>query len=145
MTYKKDNRPSTLGAIIKIERKKAGLTQAELGERIGLKESRVSKIENGAPISPEVASFILSKIGSELQLNVVSKKIENPSYIEFLMAAIHHFSKIKGISLDRAYKYLKTFKGLDYLRDYQEIEQTLSYEEITSNLSKVCINNGGGL
>ena len=145
MTYKKDNQPSTLGAIIKIERKKAGLTQAELGERIGLKESRVSKIENGAPISPEVASFILSKIGSELQLNVVSKKIENSSDIEFLVAAIHHFSKIKGISLDRSYRYLKTFKGLDFLKEYQEIEQTLSYEEITSNLSKVCINNGGGL
>ena len=143
MTYKKES--STLGAIIKMERKKAGLTQAELGVRIGLKESRVSKIENGAPISPEVASFILSKIGSELQLKVVSSKTENSFSIEFLMSAIHHFSKFKGISLGRAFKYLKTFKGLDYLREFQEIEQTLSYEEITSNLSKVCINNGGAL
>lgn len=145
MTYNKYNQSSTLGAIIKMERKKAGLTQAELGTRIGLKESRVSKIENGAPITPEVASFILGKIGSELQIKVISNKTEESTSIEFLMSAIYHFSKLKGISLGRAFKYLKTFKGLDFLKEYYEIEQTLSYEEITANLSKVCINNGGAL
>lgn len=136
---------STLGTIIRMERKRVGLTQAELGARIGLKESRVSKIENGAPITPEVASFILSKMGSEIQIKVVDRNREDSSEINFLMGAIHHFSKIKDISLTRAFKYLKTFKGLDYLREYKEIEQTLSYEDITSNLSKVCINNGGAL
>ena len=40
--------------IIREERKKKGLTQAQLGRLIGLKESRVSKIEHGAPITPEV-------------------------------------------------------------------------------------------
>lgn len=136
---------TTLGTLIRLERKKAGLTQAELGRRIGLGESRVSKIEKGAPITPEVASFILGKIGSDLQLKVTSSKSQDRNSIDFLMAAIHNFSKIKGISLERAYKYLKTFKGLDYLRDFQEIEQTLSYEEIALNLSRVCINNGGAL
>ena len=140
-----EHQQNTLGTLIRLERKKAGLTQAELGRRIGLGESRVSKIENGAPITPEVASFILGKIGSDLQLKVTSRKSDDRSSIEFLVAAIHNFSKFKGISLERAFKYLKTFKGLDYLREFQEIEQTLSYEDITSNLSRVCMNNGGAL
>lgn len=35
----------SLGMIIREERKKKGLTQAQLGKLIGLKESRVSKID----------------------------------------------------------------------------------------------------
>lgn len=140
----KDEETTTLGACIRMERKKAGLTQAQLGKMIGLGESRVSKIENGAPITPEVASYILSKMGSELQFKVVSTHSDRKA-TSFLMSAIYHFSKIKGISLSRAFRYLKAFKGLDYLNNYMEIERTLSYEDITNNLSLVCAKNGGAL
>ena len=60
-----DMENKSLGMIIREERKKKGLTQAQLGKLIGLKESRVSKIEHGAPITPEVASFILGKMGGK--------------------------------------------------------------------------------
>ncbi len=135
---------TTLGTLIRMERKKAGLTQAQLGKRIGLGEARVSKIENGAPITPEVADFILGKMGSELQLKVVNKE-NDASSLSFLMSVIYHYSKIKGISLDRAFRYLKTFKGLEYLNRFKEIERTLSYEEIADNLSIICTRNGGVL
>ena len=36
-----------IGEAIKAERKKQGLTQEELGERMGVQKSQVSKIENG--------------------------------------------------------------------------------------------------
>lgn len=136
--------PSTLGACIRMERKKAGLTQAQLGKRIGLGESRVSKIENGAPITPEIASYILGKMGSELQLKVMNAN-NDEKYTSFIMTVIYHYSKINGISLGRAFRYLKTFKGLDYLNRYVEIERTLSYEEIAGNLSNICAKNGGKL
>ncbi len=145
MNSKKETESSTLGTIIRMERKRAGLTQAQLGALIGLKESRVSKIENGAPITPEVASFILGKMGSELQFKVVNSNKDDMSSASFVMAAVHNFSKIKGISLARAFRYLKTFKGVEYLMKYQDIEQTLSYEDIAFNLSRVCANNGGAL
>lgn len=135
--------PSTLGACIRLERKKAGLTQAQLGKLIGLGESRVSKIENGNP-TVEVASYILGKLGSELKLKVVNEHHDKES-ASFFMAVIHHYSKIKGISLAAAYRYLKAFKGLEYLNNYIEIERTLSYEDIAKNLSTVCANNGGAL
>lgn len=139
----KENTDATLGMLIRLERKKAGLTQAQLGKMIGLGEARVSKIENGAPITPEVAAYILGKMGSELKLMVVPKQDDKST--SFIMAVIYHFSKIKDISLARAFRYLKTFKGLDYLNQYLEIERTLSYDDIANNLSLVCSRNGGAL
>ena len=65
----------SLGMIIREERKKKGLTQAQLGKLIGLKESRVSKIEHGAPITPEVASFILGKLGSHCRFMLLTKLV----------------------------------------------------------------------
>lgn len=143
MKEKKNLEPSTLGACIRLERKKAGLTQAQLGKLIGLGESRVSKIENGNP-TVEVASYILGKLGSELKLKVINLQDDRKSAL-FLMSVVYHYSKINGISLGSAYRYLKTFKGLEYLNNYFEIERTLSYEEIAKNLSTVCANNGGAL
>ena len=145
MKAKKETEATTLGACIRMERKRAGLTQAQLGVLIGLKESRVSRIENGAPITPEVASFILGKMGSKLQFKVAETSGDDKVITSFLIGAIHNFSKIKGVSLARAFRYLKTFKGIDYLIKYRDIEQTLSYEDITLNLSRVCGNNGGAL
>lgn len=143
MKEKKILEPSTLGACIRLERKKAGLTQAQLGKLIGLGESRVSKIENGTP-SVEVTSYILSKLGSELKLKVVNVHNDEKS-VSFLMSVINHFSKIKSISLGAAYRYLDRFKGLEYLNNYIEIERTLSFDDIAKNLSTVCANNGGSL
>lgn len=144
MKIEKDTKSTTLGTCIRLERKKIGLTQSQLGKMVGLGEARISKIENGAPITPEVASYILGKMGSELQLKIVNTENEAKS-APFIMTVIHHYSKIKGISLGRAFRYLKTFKGLDYLNQYLDIEQTLSYEDIAVNLSRVCAKNGGAL
>lgn len=38
-----------IGAIIRRARRKAGLTQAELGKRIGLRQATISKLEKGEP------------------------------------------------------------------------------------------------
>ena len=131
--------------IIREERKKKGLTQAQLGKLIGLKESRVSKIEHGAPITPEVASFILGKMGSALQINVVDNNSYDPELGDFVVSVIANFADEKKISLSQAYTYIVTFKGMDFLRQHQDIEKTLSNHEIVNDVSRVCANNGGRL
>ena len=103
----------SLGMIIREERKKKGLTQAQLGKLIGLKDSRVSKIEHGAPITPKVASFILGKMGSALQINVVDKAGFNQEESEFIVSVINNFADEKKIPLTKAYNYIVTFKGMD--------------------------------
>lgn len=135
----------SLGMIIREERKKKGLTQAQLGRLIGLKESRVSKIEHGAPITPKVASFILGKMGSALQINVVDKSGFNSKESDFIVSVINNFSDEKKVPLTQAYSYIVTFKGMDFLRQYQDIEKTLSNQEIVTDVSRVCANNGGRL
>ena len=133
----------SLGSLIREERIKKGLTQAQLGRMIGLKDSRVSKIEKGAPITPEVASFILGKMGSRLQIKVIGTEEYDPEVLTFLMSAIYNFSLQKSIPLNKAYQYLQTFKGLEFLQQYYDIEQTLGNDEIVSDLTRVCANNGG--
>lgn len=135
----------SLGMIIHEERKKKGLTQAQLGKLIGLKESRVSKIEHGAPITPEVASFILGKMGSKLQISVVDDDKFNPEMSNFVVSVIMNFANEKKIPLRSAYRYIVMFKGMDFLKQYQDIEKTLSNQEIVNDVSRVCANNGGGL
>lgn len=140
-----DMENKSLGMIIREERKRKGLTQAQLGKLIGLKESRVSKIEHGAPITPEVASFILGKMGSALQINVVDKAGFNQEESEYIVSVINNFADEKKIPLTKAYNYIVTFKGMDFIRQYQDIEKTLSNHEIVNDVSRVCANNGGRL
>lgn len=135
----------SLGMMIREERKKKGLTQAQLGHLIGLKESRVSKIEHGAPITPEVASFILGKMGSALQISVVDDDNYNKETGEFVVSVINSFANEKNVPISQAYNYMMTFKGLDFLRQHQDIEKTLSNQEIVNDVSCVCANNGGRL
>lgn len=135
----------SLGMMIREERLKKGLTQAQLGKLIGLKESRVSKIEHGAPITPEVASFILSKMGSTLQIKVVDDKNYDADMGEFVISVVNNFAGEKNIPLSQAYSYIVTFKGMDFLSQYHNIEKTLSNQEIVSDVSRVCANNGGRL
>lgn len=133
----------SLGLLIREERNRKKITQAQLGKMIGLKESRISKIEHGAPITPEVASFILGKMGSKLEVKVVGEKKYDPNVIALMMPAIYQFAKEKGLTLDKAYRYLYLFKGLDFLQKHYEIEQMLNSAEITQDLTKVCSNHGG--
>lgn len=41
--------PKQLGAIVRRERRRQGLTQSELGKRIGLRQATISKLEAGEP------------------------------------------------------------------------------------------------
>lgn len=102
-------------------------------------------VQHGAPITPEVASFILGKMGSALQINVVDKSGFNSEESDFVVSVINNFADEKKVPLTQAYSYIVTFKGMDFLRQYQDIEKTLSNYEIVNDVSRVCANNGGRL
>lgn len=56
-----------IGAIIRRARRNAGLTQAELGNRIGLRQATISKLEAGAPAT-RVSTLLdaLTALGLEI-------------------------------------------------------------------------------
>ncbi len=145
MTGKIENkRNSTMGVCIKLEREKAGLTQGQLGKLIGLDEEGVAEFENGTSLTPEVASFILEKMGSGIRF-VAPKQPYDEDTTRFIMSIIYQFSHIYKISLERAFMYMDMFKGIDYLARFKEIEQTLPDDEIVANVAQICANNGGQL
>lgn len=56
-----------LGAVLRRARKQADLTQAELGERISLRQATISKLEDGAPATQlRTVMAALSALGLEL-------------------------------------------------------------------------------
>ena len=56
-----------LGTAIKVERISRGLTQAELGARVGLSVAGVSKVESGATKQPRNLALILDALGLPAQ------------------------------------------------------------------------------
>ena len=69
MKKKFDNKEngSMLGAIIQQARKAKKITQEELGKRVGLPKSSISKIEKGQThISFEDASLLMDAMGEEI-------------------------------------------------------------------------------
>lgn len=58
-----------LGAILRRERKAQGLSQGALGERIGLRQATISKLEAGEP-GPRLSTLLdaLSALGLQLVL-----------------------------------------------------------------------------
>lgn len=56
-----------LGAILRRARKAANLTQAELGERISLRQATISKLEAGAPAT-QLRTLMIALAALDLEL-----------------------------------------------------------------------------
>lgn len=61
-----------LGAIIRRARRNAGLTQADLGKRIGLRQATVSKLEKGEPAT-RISTLLDALTGLGLEL-IIDKR-----------------------------------------------------------------------
>jgi len=59
-----------IGAIIRRARRKAGLTQTELGKRIGLRQATISKLEKGEPAT-QINTLLdaLTALGLEITID----------------------------------------------------------------------------
>jgi len=56
-----------IGAIIRRARRNAGLTQTELGKRIGLRQATISKLEKGEPATQLITLLdALTALGLEI-------------------------------------------------------------------------------
>jgi len=66
-----------VGVQIRQAREKIGMTQLELGEKIGVPHTRISAFENGtSPIDPDVVQLLHSLLGIKLNdLQLASKNI----------------------------------------------------------------------
>ncbi|WP_373393604.1 XRE family transcriptional regulator [Raoultella ornithinolytica] len=87
---------NTLAERLKIAREKAGLSQAELGEAIGLSQQSVAKIENGDTQQPRKIKEIAKALGVSqtwLQLGIE----ENGSLSEFVVEELEEATIDPGV------------------------------------------------
>ncbi|MCW5620373.1 MAG: helix-turn-helix domain-containing protein [Burkholderiales bacterium] len=67
--------PKQLGTIIRRSRKRLGLSQSALGERVGLRQETISLIETGNPAARlDTILAVLAALDLELQIAMRSRK-----------------------------------------------------------------------
>lgn len=65
------NRLENIGLMIRNERLRKGLTQEELGERVGVGKAQISKIERGKGLTIKTVTKVLDALG--MSVSVVLK------------------------------------------------------------------------
>ena len=74
---------SMLGTTIQQVRKAKGITQEDLGKRVGLPKSSISKIEKGLThISFEDASLLMDAMGEKISIQVMGMKEPDEKRVE---------------------------------------------------------------
>ena len=143
--FENQNNDSKLGTIIRQVRKAKGITQEDLGKRVGLSKSSICKIEKSlSHISFEDASLIMDAMGEKISIHVtgmkepVSKKVERA---RFVTIGVIWYAHNKKMSFADAYRYLLVYKGIQFLEENYAYEQTLSRQTLLDDLDKVCIRN----
>lgn len=136
---------SLLGTTIQQVRKAKKITQEELGKRVGLPKSSISKIEKGLThISFEDASLLMDAMGEKISIQVMGMKEPDEKRVErvrFVTIGVMWYAHSKKMAFADAYRYLLIYKGIQFLEENYAYEQTLPRETLLSDLDKVCNRN----
>ena len=103
---------SMLGTTIQQVRKAKGITQEDLGKRVGLPKSSISKIEKGLThISFEDASLLMDAMGEKISIQVMGMKEPDEKRVErvrFVTIGVMWYAHNKKMTFADAYRYLLT-------------------------------------
>lgn len=139
------NRIENIGLMIRDERLRKGLTQEELGERVGVGKAQISKIESGKGLTIKTVTKVLDALGMSASVILQNTQTIDKNVIAYVVTAISEFAKTHHISVREANNYLIRFKGLDFLTEHYDAEHLFSFEDSVQDLTQVCLNNGGGI
>ena len=136
---------SMLGMTIQQVRKAKGITQEDLGKRVGLPKSSISKIEKGLThISFEDASLLMDARGEKISIQVMGTKEPYEKRVErvrFVTIGVTWYAHSKKMTFADAYRYLLIYKGIQFLEENYAYEQTLPRQTLLDDLDKVCNRN----
>ena len=135
-----------IGKLIRKERNNLGLTQEELGQKVGVGKAQISKIENGQGSRISTLKKVLDTLNltATVELNAAATGI-NKKLIEYVVANIRKKKKKYDLTIREASNYLNLHKGLSFLEQHYDAEHLLSIDDSVEDLARVCYNNGGGL
>lgn len=109
------NRLENIGSIIRNECIRKGLTQKELGERLGDGKAQISKIEIGKELTIKTITKELDALGMSASVVKKNEPEINKNVIAYIVAVISEFAKSHHLSVREASNYLIRFKGIDLL------------------------------
>jgi HTH-type transcriptional regulator/antitoxin HipB len=75
--------PAQIGAIVRRARRSRGLTQGELGSRIGLRQATISKLEKGEPAT-QIRTLLDALTALDLHLVIAPRGTASKKAVEDL-------------------------------------------------------------
>lgn len=134
-----------IGALVRAERLRRGMTQEDLGERVGVGKAQISKIESGKGLTIKTVSKLLDALNLVANVKLIPQQRVDKRVIGYVVAAINEFAKAHKLTTREASNYLTRFKGIDFITEHYEAEHLLSFDDSVQDLTRVCYNNGGGI
>ena len=134
-----------IGLMIRNEHLRKGLTQEDLGERIGVGKSQISKIESGKGLTIKTVTKVFNALGISASVILQNIQTIDKNMVAYIIATINEFAKAHNISIREANNYLIRFKGIDFLTEHYNAEHLLSFDDSVEDLTQICLNNGGGI
>lgn len=134
-----------MGSLIRDERLRQGMTQEDLGVKIGVGKAQISKIESGKGLTIKNINKILEALNVSATVRLAYTRSVDKQLIEYVVAAINEFASTYNLTVREASNYLNRYKGLDFLAEHYDTEHLLSFEESVQDLARVCYNQGGGI
>ncbi len=140
-----NTRIENIGALIRNERTRRGLTQEELGEKVGVGKAQISKIERGRGLTIKTVTKVLEALDLSASVRLQPATRIDKRIIGYVIANISEFAITHGMTVREASNYLNRYRGLDFLAEHFDAEHLLSLQDSVQDLTQVCFNNGGGL
>ncbi|MCM1071572.1 MAG: helix-turn-helix domain-containing protein [[Clostridium] fimetarium] len=134
-----------IGTLFLRRRKELGLTQQQLGEKVGVTKSEISKIENGRGITFATINKLSEALEVSAQVEFKPAAMVSPDMIHYIVMSLGMFARKYKLTKKEACNYLSRFKGLDFsIRNY-EAEHQLSLQDCVDDMAAICLRNGGAL
>lgn len=137
------DRLEKIGKLFGQRRVELGLTQADVGERIGVGRATISKIESGKGLTFDTINRMANALDAEVAVTLTPRVSHRKEMIEYIVTAINEFAKRHFLTLKEASNYLLRFKGIDFLEQCYAGEHTLSVNDWVDDITAVCKRNGG--
>lgn len=137
------NRIDEIGLLFLKRRKELGLTQEQLGEKVGVTKSEISKIENGRGLTFSTIKKLSDALGVSAEVELKPDTAISTDIIHHIVMSMGMFARQYNLTKKEACNYLSRFKGLRFSIDNYEAEHQLSLQECVDDMYAVCKRNGG--
>ena len=139
------NRFDEIGSLFLQRRKELGLTQQQLGEKVNVTKSEISKIENGRGITFSTINKLSEALGVKAEVKLKPTAEISNDIIHYIVMSLGLFARKYKLTKKEACNYLARYKGLEFSINNYEAEHQLSLRDCVDDMAAVCRRNGGAI